>query len=84
MSITACRSRETRRIHEKYESDQTVAGGGRRRATGTQSSILLWVYYSAMILFFGVEYTYVSTKMSNANLGTAIDASGMNAGGLVS
>ena len=83
MSITACRSRETRRIHQKHESDQT-AGGGRRRATGTQSSILLWVYYSAMILFFGVECTYVSTKMSNANLGTAIDASGMNAGGLVS
>jgi membrane protein len=54
-------------------------------AASSLAVILLWVYYSAMILFFGAEYTYVSTKMSNTNLGTAIDhAPGMNTGRLVS
>jgi membrane protein len=54
-------------------------------AASSLAVILLWVYYSAMILFFGAEYTYVSTKMSHPSLGTAIDpAPGMNTGRLVS
>lgn len=33
-------------------------------AASSLAVILLWVYYSALILFFGAEYTYVSAKMS--------------------
>jgi membrane protein len=53
-------------------------------AASSLAVILLWVYYSAMILFFGAEYTYVSTKMADADLGTVDHASDMNTGGLVS
>ncbi len=54
-------------------------------AASSLAVILLWVYYSAMILFFGAEYTYVSTKMSNANFGTTMDhAPDRNTGRLVS
>ena len=42
-------------------------------AASSLAVILLWVYYSAMILFFGAEYTYVSTRMSPANSATAVD-----------
>jgi membrane protein len=42
-------------------------------AASSLAVILLWVYYSAMILFFGAEYTYISTKMANPHVGTAID-----------
>jgi membrane protein len=54
-------------------------------AASSLAVILLWVYYSAMILFFGAEYTYVSSQMSKAKLGTAIDQErGMNTEHLVS
>ena len=54
-------------------------------AASSLAVILLWVYYSAMILFFGAEYTYVSSQMSKASLGTAIDQErGMNTERLVS
>lgn len=33
-------------------------------AASSLAVILLWVYYSALILFFGAEYTYMSAKMS--------------------
>lgn len=33
-------------------------------AASSLAVILLWVYYSALILFFGAEYTYVSAKTS--------------------
>ena len=42
-------------------------------AASSLAVILLWVYYSAMILFFGAEYTYVTSQMSNPPPGTAID-----------
>ena len=35
-------------------------------AASSLAVILLWVYYSALILFFGAEYTYVSAKMSDS------------------
>ncbi|WP_447984897.1 YihY/virulence factor BrkB family protein [Nitrospira sp. Nam74] len=54
-------------------------------AASSLAVILLWVYYSAMILFFGAEYTYVTTKLANANLGPAADLlPGMNTGRVVS
>ena len=54
-------------------------------AASSLAVILLWVYYSAMILFFGAEYTYVSTRMSAARLDFAIDpAAVMNTGRLMS
>ncbi|HKN88567.1 MAG TPA: YihY/virulence factor BrkB family protein [Nitrospiraceae bacterium] len=37
-------------------------------AASSLAVILLWVYYSALILFFGAEYTYMSAKMSHAHL----------------
>ncbi len=54
-------------------------------AASSLAVILLWVYYSAMILFFGAEYTYVSTKMSNPHLGIVSgDAAGTDIERLVS
>jgi membrane protein len=54
-------------------------------AASSLAVILLWVYYSAMILFFGAEYTYVSSQMSNPRPGTVIDQPpGPNTGRLVS
>ena len=35
-------------------------------AASSLAVILLWVYYSALIIFFGAEYTYVSAKMSDS------------------
>jgi membrane protein len=35
-------------------------------AASSLAVILLWVYYSALILFFGAEYTYISAKTSTS------------------
>jgi membrane protein len=46
---------------------------GMASAYGAASSlavILLWVYYSSLILFFGAEYTYVSATLSDRPAGT--------------
>ena len=37
-------------------------------AAAALAVILLWVYYSALILFFGAEYTYISAKTSHPYL----------------
>jgi len=34
-------------------------------AASSLAVILLWVYYSSLILFFGAEYTYVSATLSD-------------------
>ena len=35
-------------------------------AASSLAVILLWVYYSALILFFGAEYTYITTKIADS------------------
>ena len=40
-------------------------------AAGSIVALLLWVYYSAMILFFGAEFTQVYAKAHNRSLVTA-------------
>lgn len=40
-------------------------------AASSLAVILLWVYYSSLILFFGAEYTYVSATMSDHPAGEA-------------
>lgn len=39
-------------------------------AASSLAVILLWVYYSSLILFFGAEYTYVSATLSDRPAGT--------------
>lgn len=54
-------------------------------AASSLAVILVWVYYSAMILFFGAEYTYVSTKRFSPELEMAVDyAAGVEPERLVS
>jgi membrane protein len=47
-------------LYFKYAAPTSAFG-----AAGSLVAVLLWVYYSCFILFFGAEYTKVETEMQN-------------------
>jgi membrane protein len=43
-------------------------------AAGSLAALLIWVYYSAQILFFGAEFTQVQTRRHRKQIPTTNDA----------